>query len=291
MVVGLNRKTKAKVTPLQKASTEEKTSNISKIQNRQKEDNSPSPDADLGEMYTESLWHALTQHKLFADAPPKCMQQASGCYVTDAQGVEYFDGVSGLWCVNVGYGRKEMADVAYEQMLNLAFSPLTMSHEPGIRLAHKLLDLLGYKGKVFFSTSGSEANETAFKIARQYHAQTAPAGSGSRYKIISRYRGYHGTTMGALSATAQADRKYKFGPLVPGFLHVNPPYYYRFGEGRTEAEYDAACLRELEQTILYEGAESVAAVIVEPVISGGGVNPPTEGYLHGVREICDRTGN
>ena len=244
---------------------------------------------DLAAMDKASLWHAIAQHKPFAQQPPKCMKQASGCMVTDDKGVEYFDGVSGLWCVNVGYGRQELAEVAYEQMLNLAYSPLTMSHEPGIRLAHKLTELLGYEGKVFFSTSGSEANETAFKIARQYHAQTAPAGAGSRYKFISRYRGYHGSTMGALSATAQAERKSKYGPLVPGFLHVSPPYQYRFGEGQTEETYSASLLRELEMTICYEGADSVAAIIVEPIISGGGVIVPPEGYLRGVREICDRT--
>ncbi|MGF1521402.1 MAG: aminotransferase [Leptolyngbyaceae cyanobacterium] len=244
----------------------------------------------LAQMDVGSLWHQMVQHKPFAKTPPKCMAKGVGCYVTDTDGVEYFDGISGLWCVNVGYGRQEMAEVAYEQMVDLAFYPLTMSHEPGIRLAHKLLELLGYDGKVFFSTSGSEANETAFKIARQYHSQTAPVGAGPRYKIISRYRSYHGHTMGALSATAQAERKLKYEPLVPGFLHVNPPYYYRFGDGRPEDVYTAACLRELEQTINYEGAESVAAVIVEPIISGGGVIPPTEGYLRGVREICDRTG-
>ncbi|MEM9903924.1 MAG: aminotransferase [Cyanobacteria bacterium P01_D01_bin.44] len=246
--------------------------------------------ADLGKMDAESLWHPLVQHKPFSEKPPKCMARGVGCYVTDTDGVEYFDGISGLWCVNIGYGRQELAEVAYEQMVDLAYFPLTMSHEPGIRLAHKLLELLGYPGKVFFSTSGSEANETAFKIARQYHAQTAPAGSGPRYKIISRYRGYHGHTMGALSATAQAERKLKYEPLVPGFLHISPPYYYRFGEGQSEAAYNAACLRELEQKIRYEGAESVAAVIVEPIISGGGVIVPPDGYLRGVREICDRTG-
>ena len=245
---------------------------------------------DLGKMDAESLWHAMAQHQPFAQKPPKCMKRGVGCYVTDAEGVEYFDGVSGLWCVNIGYGRQELAEVAYDQMVDLAYFPLTMSHEPGIRLAHKLLELLGYGGKVFFSTSGSEANETAFKIARQYHAQTAPAGSGPRYKIISRYRGYHGHTMGALSATAQAERKLKYEPLVPGFLHVSPPYAYRFGDGQPEAVYTATCLRELEQTILYEGAASVAAVIVEPIISGGGVIVPPAGYLRGVREICDRTG-
>lgn len=245
---------------------------------------------NLEKMDAESLWHPLVQHKPFAQKPPKCMTRGVGCHVTDTHGVEYFDGISGLWCVNVGYGRQELAEVAYEQMVDLAYFPLTMSHEPGIRLAHKLLELLGYEGKVFFSTSGSEANETAFKIARQYHAQTAPAGSGPRYKIISRYRGYHGHTMGALSATAQAERKLKYEPLVPGFLHVSPPYYYRFGDGQPEDVYNASCLRELEQTIRYEGAESVAAVIVEPIISGGGVIVPPEGYLRGVREICDRTG-
>ncbi len=244
----------------------------------------------LAKMDVESLWHALIQHKPFAQKPPKCIARASGCYIADSNGIEYFDGTAGSWCVNIGHGREEIADVAYKQMLELDFSTLTMSHEPGIRLAHKLLEMLGYEGKVFFSTSGSEANETAFKIARQYQAQTAPAGLGARYKIISRYRSYHGNTLGALSATAQANRKLKFGPPAPGFLHVSPPYYYRFGEGRTEAEYNSACLRELEQTVLYEGAESVAAIIVEPVISGGGVIPPTEGYLRGVRELCDRTG-
>ncbi len=246
--------------------------------------------ADLGKMDADSLWHGMAQHKPFAQKPPKCIQSGSGCYVTDADGAEYFDGVSGLWCVNVGYGRQELADVAYEQMLNLSYSPLTMSHEPGIRLAHKLIELLGYEGKVFFSTSGSEANETAFKIARQYQAQTAPAGAGPRYKFISRYRGYHGHTMGALSATAQAERKLKYEPLVPGFMHVAPPYYYRFGEGQPEDVYNAACLRELEMTIRYEGAESIAGVIVEPIISGGGVIVPPAGYLRGVRDICDRTG-
>lgn len=246
--------------------------------------------ADLAAMDKASLWHAIAQHKPFAQQPPKCIKQASGCMVTDDKGVEYFDGVSGLWCVNVGYGRQELAEVAYEQMLNLAYSPLTMSHEPGIRLAHKLTSLLGYEGKVFFSTSGSEANETAFKIARQYHAQTAPAGAGSRYKFISRYRGYHGSTMGALSATAQAERKSKYGPLVPGFLHVSPPYQYRFGADQTEEAYSASLLQELEMTICYEGADSVAAIIIEPIISGGGVIVPPAGYLQGVREICDRTG-
>ncbi|MGB7485757.1 MAG: aminotransferase class III-fold pyridoxal phosphate-dependent enzyme, partial [Phormidesmis sp.] len=108
----------------------------------------------LGEMDKGSLWHSMVQHKPFAQQPPKCISTGAGCYVTDSQGTKYFDGVSGLWCVNVGYGRQELAEVAYEQVMNLSYSPMTMSHEPGIRLAHKLTELLGYEGKVFFSTSG-----------------------------------------------------------------------------------------------------------------------------------------
>lgn len=246
--------------------------------------------AELASMDVESLWHSLAQHQPFTTAPPKCICSGANCYVTDTGGNRYLDGVSGLWCVNVGYGRQELADAAYRQMMDLAYFPLTMSHEPGIRLAHKLLEQLGFAGKVFFSTSGSEANETAFKIARQYQVQTTAAGAGPRYKIISRYRGYHGHTMGALSATAQAERKLKYEPLVPGFLHIHPPYTYRFGNGRSPEEYNLFCIQELEQTILYEGSQSIAAIIIEPVISGGGVLVPPDGYLRSVREICDRYG-
>lgn len=245
---------------------------------------------DLAKLDVESLWHPLAQHQQFAQTPPKCIKKGIGSRITDTTGQEYLDGIAGLWCVNVGYGRQELAQVAYDQMLDLAYYPLTMSHEPGIMLAHKLLDLLGYEGKVFFATSGSEANETAFKIARQYHAQTAKPGAGPRYKIISRYRGYHGHTMGALSATAQAERKLKFEPLVPGFLHVSPPYFYRHGEGRSLQDYTHSLIQELSYMLQYEGAESIAAIIVEPIISGGGVIVPPADYLRRVRQLCDQHG-
>lgn len=245
---------------------------------------------DLAKLDVESLWHPLAQHQQFPQTPPKCIKKGIGSRITDTTGQEYLDGIAGLWCVNVGYGRQELAQVAYDQMLDLAYYPLTMSHEPGIMLAHKLLDLLGYAGKVFFATSGSEANETAFKIARQYHAQTAKPGAGPRYKIISRYRGYHGHTMGALSATAQAERKLKFEPLVPGFLHVSPPYFYRHGEGRSLEDYTHSLIQELSYTVQYEGADSIAAIIVEPIISGGGVIVPPADYLRRVRQLCDQYG-
>jgi taurine-pyruvate aminotransferase len=246
--------------------------------------------ADLGKLDAESLWHPLAQHRPFAHTPPKCIKKGVGSRITDSNGQDYLDGIAGLWCVNVGYGRQELAQVAYDQMMELPYYPLTLSHEPGILLAHKLLELLGYPGKVFFATSGSEANETAFKIARQYQAQTAAAGSGPRYKIIARYRGYHGHTMGALSATAQAERKLKYEPLVPGFLHVSPPYFYRHGDGRSLADYTHSLVQELDYTIRYEGADSIAAIIVEPIISGGGVIVPPPDYLRHVRRLCDTHG-
>lgn len=117
-------------------------------------------------MDLESLWHPMMQHKVYEQKPPKRMDKAVGCYVTDEQGKDYLDAVSGLWCVNVGYGRRELAAAAYEQMVELSYLPLMMSHSPAIKLASKLLKLLEFEGKVHFSNSGSEANEVAFKIAR-----------------------------------------------------------------------------------------------------------------------------
>ncbi len=251
------------------------------------EEVSPESETSLTQMDVESLWHPMVQHKKYERNPPKRMDKAEGCYVTDSEGKEYLDGVSGLWCVNVGYGRKELADAAHEQLIELSYFPLVMSHSPAIKLAAKLIKLLGFEGKVHFSNSGSEANETAFKMARQYHSQT---GGTRRYKIISRYRAYHGNTMGALSATAQAERRAKYDPLVPGFLHVHPPYCYRCPFGKTYGSCNIECASSIENTVIHEGAQSVAAIIVEPVISGGGVIVPPDEYLPMLRDICDRHG-
>jgi len=244
---------------------------------------------DLTQLDVNSLWHSMAQHKQYEQKPPKRMDKAVGSRVVDAEGKSYLDAVAGLWCVNVGYGRTEIATAAYEQMVELAYFPLVMSHTPGIQLAAKLLEMLGFEGKVHFSSSGSEANEVAFKIARQYQAQKAPGGAW-RYKIISRYRAYHGNTMGALSATAQAERRAKYEPLVPGFLQVAPPYCYRCPFGQTYGSCNIECAQAVEHMVVHEGAESVAAIIVEPVISGGGVIVPPDEYLPMLREICDRHG-
>ncbi len=231
------------------------------------------------------LWHNITPYN--EAAPPMIAESGQGAWITDIHGKRYMDGMSGLWCVNVGYGRKELAETAYEQMMQLPYFPLTQSHMPAIRLAEKLNEWLGDEYVIFFSNSGSEANEAAFKMVRQYHQQT---GQHYRHKFISRYRGYHGSSLGALSATGQAQRKYKYEPLTSGFLHVAPPDSYRRPAGQSVEEFNLQCAQVIEDTIIWEGAETVGAVIMEPVITGGGIIVPEPIYLERVQEICKRHG-
>src|SRR5918998_1695217 len=177
------------------------------------------------------VWHALSRYTPVegggtAPAPRLMVAEGSGAWVSDAEGNRYLDGMSGLWCVNVGYGREELARAAYEQLQTLPYYPLTMGHEPAVRLGEKLNEWLGGASDdyvFYYSNSGSEANEVAFKIARQYHQQNGEPG---RHKFVSRYRAYHGNTFAALAATGQAQRKYRYEPLAGGFLHVAPPERY-----------------------------------------------------------------
>ncbi|MEH6990791.1 aspartate aminotransferase family protein [Cytobacillus firmus] len=229
------------------------------------------------------LWHAMSRHT--EGSSPMIAQSGEGSWFTDMDGNRYLDGVSGLWCLNLGHGRKEIAEAAAEQMMKLSYFPLTLSHAPAIQLSAKISELLGDSYKTFFSNSGSEANETAFKIARQYHNQN---GNPGKYKFISRYRAYHGSTLGALSATAQANRRVKYDPGMPGFLHVPPPYSYRCPFGEDVKDCDIVAADMIDQVIQWEGAETVAAVIMEPFISGGGVIIPSPEYLQRVAQICKK---
>ena len=229
------------------------------------------------------LWNAM--HRYNPEAEQVVAVKGEGSWFTDESGKRYLDGVSGLWCLNLGHGREEIVEAAAEQMKNLSYFPLTMNHQPAIKLAEKISELLGGKYQTFFSNSGSEANETAFKIARQYHNQT---GNPQKYKVISRYRGYHGSTLGALSATAQANRRVKYDPGVPGFLHVYPPYSYRSIFDGSPEESDLKAAQLLEEMINWEGEETVAAFIMEPFISGGGVIVPSMKYIQRVAEICKK---
>ncbi|QHW33546.1 aspartate aminotransferase family protein [Paenibacillus rhizovicinus] len=231
------------------------------------------------------LWHSMAPCN--AAIPPMVVTAGAGSWITDIDGNRYLDAMSGLWCVNAGYGRKELAEAAYEQLLALPYYPLSQSHVPGIQLAEKLSEWLEDDYVIFFSNSGSEANEAAFKIARQYHQQNGDPG---RHKIISRYRAYHGGSTGALAATGQAQRKFKYESLGGGFLHVRPPDSYRRPDGMTEEQFNLLCAQEIEETIVWEAAESIAAVIMEPVITGGGMLVPQQCYVDRVQEICKRHG-
>ena len=233
----------------------------------------------------ENVWHHISAYN--EKNPPMIWESADGAWVTDHLGNRYLDGMSGLWAVNVGYGREEIAKAAYEQMKKLPYVPMTQSHKPAIELAEKINELLGDDYKIFYSNSGSDANEVAFKMARQYHQQN---GEPSRYKFISRYRAYHGSSMGALAATGQALRKYKYEPLAPGFLHVAPPDNYRRPEGMSVEAYNIQRAQEIEEKIIWEQKETIAAVIMEPLITGGGILIPHPVYVEKVQEICKRHG-
>ena len=230
------------------------------------------------------VWHSMKPYNPDATL---IAEKAEGSWITDHNGKKFLDAMAGLWCVNVGYGRTELAEAAYEQLKEMAYFPLSQSHKPAIQLAEKLNEMLGEEYVIFFSNSGSEANETAFKIVRQYHQQK---GDHHRYKFISRYRGYHGNSMGALAATGQAQRKYKYEPLAPGFIKVAPPDLYRSSDKQDAAPQDLESVKEIDRVMTWELSETIAGVIMEPIITGGGVLIPPERYMAGVKEVCEKHG-
>lgn len=230
------------------------------------------------------VWHSM---KPYNPNATMIVQKSKGAWITDTDGKRYLDAMAGLWCVNVGYGREEIAKVAYEQLLENTYTPLSVGHIPAIQLSEKISELLGDEYVVFFSNSGSEANEVAFKIARQYHQQK---GHMSRTKFISRYRAYHGSSMGALAATGQAQRKYKYEPLSPGFIHVAPPDAYRANEDHIIEPAALPSVQAIDDVMTWEFSETIAGVIMEPIITGGGVIMPHENYLRGVKAVCEKHG-
>ncbi len=247
-----------------------------------------SPDL-IRQLDARHVWHPVTQHAVLETRPLLLIREARGACVYDAEGREYLDAMAGLWCVNIGYGRKEVADAAYEQMLKLSYYPNTQMTEPAALLAEKVASIApGNLERTFFTNSGSEAVETALKIARQYARQVHRG--QNRYKVVARYRGYHGWTLGALSATGQMRRRNAFEPLVPGFFHARPPDCYRCPWGQKIESCELECADEVEEIIRFQGPETVAAVIAEPIIGGGGVIPSPEGYLQKLRAACDRYG-
>ena len=216
---------------------------------------------------------------------PLVVVEGKGAILRDAEGREYIDGLSGLWNVNVGHGRGELADAASAQMRQIAFASayIGATNEPAVRLAEKIVrHAYPSSAAVYFTTAGAESNESSFKFARYYwKIKDQP----EKTKIISRLHAYHGVTMAAMSATGMAAYHKMFGPLVPGFIQVAPPYAYRWS-GNEEPGLGAA--DAIEKAILAEGPRTVAAVIAEPVMGAGGVIVPPPSYFPRLREICDR---
>jgi putrescine aminotransferase len=216
---------------------------------------------------------------------PLLFVEGRGAMLRDAGGREYIDGLAGLWNVNVGHGRGELAEAAADQMRKIAFasSYAGQSNEPMIRLGERLVKLAyPSTSAVYFTTGGAESNESAFKTARFFWKVL---GKPDKVKIISRVHGYHGVTMAAMSATGMASYHKMFGPLVPNFVQAPAPYAYRW-PGGGDVGLEAA--NALERVILEEGPDTVAAVIGEPVMGAGGVIPPPPSYWPRVREICNK---
>ncbi len=235
----------------------------------------------------QNVLHPLLQHKQL-ETKQMVVTAGQGSTVYDADGTAYLDGMAGLWCVNIGYGRTELADVAAEQMRELSYFPHTAMNEPAADLAAKINGLMGGGYHVYFVNSGSEANEAGFKIARQ-HAKHETK-EGFRFKTISRYFAYHGTTLATLDAGGMGDRKAKFEPFSGDFVHVAPPYCYRCPFGLSYPSCGLACVKNMETTILGEGPDSVAEVLVEPIMSGVGVAVPPDEYLPEVEKLCRKYG-
>lgn len=232
-----------------------------------------------------SVWHHLTNHKPFEKAAPLMIVEGNGLRVKDANGKEYLDAVAGgLWTVNVGYGRERIANAVRDQLVKLNFYSQTAGNVPAALFAEKLLEKMPGMGRVYYSNSGSEANEKAYKLVRQIAHKKY---GGKKHKILFRERDYHGTTISALSSTGQFERKNQYGPFTPGFVEFPHCLEYRSQYGDV-SDYGVRAARAMEDVILREGADTVGAVVLEPITAGGGVITPPEGYWEEIQRICKK---
>jgi adenosylmethionine-8-amino-7-oxononanoate aminotransferase len=242
--------------------------------------------AELQQAARDHLWLHFT--RMHGHAPP-IIVRGDGCYLEDIDGKRYLDALAGLFAVQVGYSYgDEMGQAAHEQMRELPFyTNWSYAHPRAIELAHELARLApGDLNRVFFVSGGSEAVESAWKLARQYHQ----ANGERRWKAVARRTAYHGTTLGALSINGIPALRAPFEPLVPDTVHVRNTNRYHRPPAETEEEFTAFLLEDLESSIRQAGPETVAMVIMEPVQNSGGAFTPPAGYFQGVRAICDRYG-
>ena len=237
----------------------------------------------------EHLWLHFTRMGAYRDGEIPVIVRGDGCYLEDAKGRRYLDALAGLFAVQIGYGfGEEMGEAAAAQMRELPFyTNWSYAHPRAIELAAEIASLApGDLNRVFFVSGGSEAVESAWKLARQYHAVRGER----RWKAVARRVAYHGTTMGALSINGIAALRAPFEPLVPEVLHVRNTNRYRRPPEETEEEFTEFLLSDLDEAICQAGPETVAMVMMEPVQNAGGSFTPPAGYFQGVREICDRYG-
>ena len=234
----------------------------------------------------DHLIHSL--HHPSDHLEPMVYVRGRGAMITDIQGRDYIDGLAGLWNTNVGHGREELAKAAADQMTELAYFSVYAgsTNIPAIQIADKLISIAPKNMQAVFLTSGgAESNESAFKTARFYWKAK---GKPDKIKIISRFNAYHGVTLQAMSATGMAPYWKMFEPRVPGFIHIPTCYPYRQEGGKSGETAGQTAARLLEEAILREGSDTVAAFIAEPIHGGGGVIYPTDDYFPLVRQVCDR---
>jgi adenosylmethionine-8-amino-7-oxononanoate aminotransferase len=244
---------------------------------------------ELQQAARDHLWLHFTRMSGYRDGEVPIIVRGDGCYLEDIDGKRYLDALAGLFAVNIGYGfGEEVGEAAAAQLRELPFyTNWSYAHPRAIELAAEIASVApGDLNRVFFVSGGSEAVESAWKLARQYHA----ARGERRWKAVARRIAYHGTTMGALSINGIAALKTPFEPLVPEALHVHNTNSYHRPPDETEAEFTAFLLDDLESAIVQAGPDTVAMVIMEPVQNAGGSFTPPERYWAGVREVCDRYG-
>ena len=248
----------------------------------------------LEDIDRESIFHPNTSIADHLKKGPIIVSNARGVWINDQHGRDLIDCGAGLWCVNIGYGRAEMAEAAKTSVMNLAYHHIFggTSNEPIIRLAEKVLQLFHEKAdakhlsKVFFGTGGSDANDTNYKLVRYYNNLR---GKPTKKKFIARAGGYHGLTYAAASLTGIPAYHKAWDLPIEGVLHTSCPHFYRFGKkGETEEQFTDRMIAEIEAMIAKEGADTIAAFIAEPVMGTGGVLPPPKGYFEKLQPVLDK---
>ena len=230
------------------------------------------------------VWHHLVQHKAFETSDPRIIVEGKGMRVWDQHGREHIDAVSGaVWTVNVGYGRQSIVDAMSEQLMKLNYFAGAAGSVPGALFAEKLISKMPGMSRVYYTNSGSEANEKAFKMVRQIAHKRH---GGKKHKILYRERDYHGSTIGAMSCGGQVERNMQYGPFAPGFVEVPHCLDYRAQWDLSGEAYGQRAADAIEEVILREGPDTVGALCLEPVTAGGGVITPPPGYWERVQEIC-----